>query len=70
MKGKLNHVLVARSVSAVNYKGEAVVQVMNVGPMSVTLYKGTRITNFVPRHNVFLYAKNGTLVPDLRSGYE
>ena len=38
MKGKPNHVLLARSLSAVNDEGEAVVQVMNVGPISVTLY--------------------------------
>lgn len=67
MKGKPNHVLVARSVSAVNYKGEAVVQVMNVGPMSVTLYKGTTIAFL---GIMFFYMQNGTLVPDLRSGYE
>ena len=27
---------------------------MNVGPMEVTLYKGTTIANFVPRRHVFL----------------
>ena len=54
MEGKPNNVLVARSLCVLNDKCEITVQVMNVGPMPVTLYKGTRIANFVPRQRVFL----------------
>ena len=48
MEGKPNNVLVARSPCVLNDKCEVTVQVMNVRPMPVTLYKGTRIANFVP----------------------
>ena len=52
--GNPNYILVARSLSRVNDQGEVSIQVMNVGPMEVTLHKGTTIANFVPRRNVFL----------------
>ena len=79
MEGKPNNVLVARSLCVLNDKCEVTVQVMNVGPMPVTLYKGTRIANFVPRQCVFLLedakqctgvragkAGKGTFRPDLQ----
>ena len=79
MEGKPNNVLVARSLCVLNDKCEVTVQVMNVGPMPVTLYKGTRIANFVPRQHVFLLedakqctgvragkAGKGTFRPDLQ----
>ena len=53
MEGKPNNVLVARSLCVLNDKCEVTVQVMNVGPMPVTLYKGTRIANFITRQRVF-----------------
>ena len=66
--GNPNCVLVARSLSVVNDKGEVAVQVMNVGPMEVTLHKGTRIANFVPRRHVFLLdAATGHAQPGARS---
>ena len=49
----LNNVLVARSLCVLNDKCEVTVQVMNIGPMPVTLYKGTRIANFI-QQRVFL----------------
>ena len=56
-KGSLkpNNVLVARSLCVLNDKCEVTVQVMNIGSMPVTLYKGTRIANFIPRQRVFLH---------------
>ena len=41
--GNPNYILVARSLSRVNDQGEVSIQVMNVGPMEVTLHKGTHI---------------------------
>ena len=47
---------------------------MNVGPMEVTLHKGTTIANFVPRRNVFLledvegHAQRGGASEKLRKG--
>ena len=51
MEGKPNNVLVARSLCVLNDKCGVTVQVINFGPMPVTLYKGTRIA---PRQRVFL----------------
>ena len=72
--GNPNYILVARSLSRVNDQGEVSIQVMNVGPMEVTLHKGTTIANFVPRRNVFLledvegHAQRGGASEKLRKG--
>ena len=49
-----------------NDKGEVAVQVMNIGPMEVTLYKGTTIANFVPRRCLRMLKGTSSLVLDLR----
>ena len=65
MIGNPNYVLVARSLSAVSDKGEIAVQVMNIGPMEVTLHKGTRIANlFFGIMSCCLMMLNSTLMPN------
>ena len=62
--GKMeDNILVARSLCVLNDKCEVTVQVMNVGPMPVTLYKGTRIA-FLDSMFFFLRMLNSAQVSE------
>ena len=53
-----NNLCIARSLSQVLPGKEIVMQVMNVSPTPVTVYKGMRLGGAVPRHSVFLVDNN------------
>ena len=50
---KLQHLVVARSLSAI-HNNRVIVQVMNTGPLPLTLYKGTKLATYTPREHILL----------------
>ena len=51
---KVNHVMLAHSLSSVQYNNNVVVQVMNTDTAPVTLYKGTKLASFTSQEYVFV----------------
>ena len=48
------HLCVARSLGRVSFRGSILVQMMNVSPAVVNVYKGTQLGQFVPQRNITL----------------
>ena len=49
-----NHLLVARTLSPVFNGAQAVVQIMNLSPTTVTIYQGTKLREFTPQTELML----------------
>ena len=45
---------IARSLSPVTSGKEVILQVMNISPRPITIYKGMKLGEATPRHNVML----------------
>jgi len=60
--GMPKHLLIARSLSHVSNECDVTCQVVNVGPESVELHKGTRIAQFTQRANVFFLETTETAI--------
>jgi len=60
--GMPKHLLIARSLSHVSNECDVTCQVVNVGPESVKLHKGTRIAQFTQRANVFFLETTETAI--------
>ena len=51
------HVMVARSLGCVGWNGEVPLQIMNVGPGPIKLFKGTRVGYFTPIGQILVIEK-------------
>ena len=49
---------ITRTLSPVMSRKEVIVQVMNVSPTPITIYKGMKLGEATPRHNVMLVDDN------------
>ena len=54
-----NSIMVARGLSRAQSDGAVVLQMVNIGPETVTLYKGTRVAVFSPRNHVMVLGEEG-----------
>ena len=58
------HICVARSLSPLANGSDILLQVMNISPTPVTIYKGTKLATMVPEHSVMLVSHSTSLVTD------
>ena len=52
-----NNIMVARGLCCAQSNGAVVLQIVNIGPEAVTLYKGTRVAVFAPRNYVMVLSE-------------
>lgn len=57
VQGMPKHVMVARTLGCVGWNGEVPLQIMNVGPGPITLFKGTKVGYFTPREQILVIKK-------------
>jgi len=63
LKGLPKHLLIARSWGCVDENGHILFQVVNVKPEAQTMYKGTRVAEFIPSKEVMLVAEANPTMP-------
>ena len=56
------HICVARSLSPLANGSDILLQVMNISPTPVTIYKGTKLATMLPEHGIMLVSHSTSVV--------